>query len=52
MYLLDGKAVSPEELGGASGHLEIQIQISEDDTVDPSFYENDLRKFLSWIQRL
>lgn len=42
VYLLDGKAVSPEELGGASGHLEIQIQISEDDTVDPSFYENDL----------
>lgn len=35
-YLLDGKTITPEELGGKSGHLEIKISIKENKAVDPT----------------
>ncbi|TYR98538.1 YhgE/Pip domain-containing protein [Rossellomorea vietnamensis] len=41
-YLLDGKEVQPEELAGNSGHLEISVDISENEEGDAAFYENYL----------
>ncbi len=41
-YLLDGKTITPEELGGKSGHLEIKISIKENKAVDPTFFDNYL----------
>lgn len=39
-YRLDGKTVTPEDLAGNSGKLEIQIKTSPDRKVDPLFYDN------------
>lgn len=41
-YLLDGKKVSPDELAGESGDLEIQISTSANEDVDKVFFENYL----------
>ena len=41
-YKLDGKAVAPEELGGASGQLEIAIKTSKNEAVSGGFYDNYL----------
>ena len=39
-YKLDGKAVSPEELGGKSGSLEIRFTVEKNDRCAGSFYED------------
>lgn len=39
-YFLDGKEMSADEIGGASGRLEIKINISENENANPSFYKN------------
>ena len=44
-YKLDGKAVAPEELGGASGQLEIAIKTSKNEAVAGGFYDNYLLQF-------
>ena len=44
-YELDGKAISPEELGGKSGELEIGIATSKNEAVEGGFYENYLLQF-------
>ena len=44
-YELDGKAISPEELGGKSGELEINIRTSKNEAVSGSFYDNYLLQF-------
>ncbi|WP_338067952.1 YhgE/Pip domain-containing protein [Bacillus salacetis] len=41
-YLLDGKKVKPEELAGKTGHLEISVEIAENEEGDGVFYENYL----------
>jgi len=41
-YRLDGKRVPPDELAGKDGHLNITIQTSANEKVDPVFYENYL----------
>ncbi|ERN54032.1 hypothetical protein A33I_08660 [Alkalihalophilus marmarensis DSM 21297] len=41
-YVLDGKEVSPDELAGADGHLDINIETQVNDAVDPAFFENYL----------
>ncbi|WP_186580383.1 coiled-coil domain-containing protein [Aquibacillus kalidii] len=41
-YLLDGKEVSPTELAGKGGHVEIRIATSANDAVDRVFFENYL----------
>lgn len=38
-YKLDGEPVSPQSLGGATGHLEINIKTTRNENVDISFYE-------------
>lgn len=40
IYKLDGKEVSPEELAGQSGTLEIRILITENTAADDTFYDN------------
>ena len=45
LYKLDGKAVAPEELGGASGQLEIAIKTSKNEAVAGGFYDNYLLQF-------
>lgn len=44
-YELDGEAISPEELGGKSGELEINIRTSKNEAVSGSFYDNYLLQF-------
>ena len=44
-YELDGKAISPDELGGKSGELEINIRTSKNEAVSGSFYDNYLLQF-------
>jgi len=39
-YDLDGAAQSPNELAGATGNLEIRIEVSENAAVNPIFYKN------------
>jgi putative membrane protein len=41
-YMLDGQKVDPSELAGKSGHLEIEIETSENMGGDSVFYENYL----------
>jgi putative membrane protein len=41
-YTLDGQETAPEELAGKSGHVEIGIQTSRNESADPSFFENYL----------
>jgi putative membrane protein len=41
-YLLDGEKVKPEELAGKNGHLEISVDIAENEEGDAVFYENYL----------
>ncbi|WP_456272482.1 YhgE/Pip domain-containing protein [Bacillus sp. AK031] len=41
-YLLDGKEVKPEEMAGKNGHLEISVDIKENEEADSVFYENYL----------
>lgn len=41
-YLLDGKEVSPEELAGENGKLEIRISTSANEAVNPLFFEHFL----------
>ncbi|WP_331000828.1 coiled-coil domain-containing protein [Radiobacillus kanasensis] len=41
-YFLDGKEISPEELAGKDGHVEIQIATSANEKVDPVFFKNYL----------
>ncbi|WEG18819.1 YhgE/Pip domain-containing protein [Alkalihalophilus pseudofirmus] len=41
-YFLDGKEVSPDELAGADGSLEINIETQANDDVAPAFFENYL----------
>ncbi|WP_235791742.1 YhgE/Pip domain-containing protein [Virgibacillus salidurans] len=41
-YLLDGEEVTPDELAGSSGALEIQVATSANEDVDPVFFENYL----------
>ena len=38
-YMLDGKKISPEKLGGKSGKLQIQIDISANEKADKSFFD-------------
>jgi len=39
-YYLNGKRISPEDLAGSSGQLEIHIKTRKDEAVNPVFYEN------------
>ncbi|TYS77042.1 YhgE/Pip domain-containing protein [Rossellomorea aquimaris] len=41
-YLLDGKEVKADELAGKHGHLEISVEITENEEGDAAFYENYL----------
>ncbi len=41
-YLLDGARMSPNELGGKSGRLEIHIKSARNNGANPVFYENYL----------
>ncbi|WP_368505267.1 YhgE/Pip domain-containing protein [Alkalihalophilus sp. As8PL] len=41
-YLLDGDEITPEELAGKEGSLELKIETSANETVDPVFFENYL----------
>lgn len=41
-YFLDGQEISPNEVAGKSGHLEITIQTSQNTSVDPRYFENYL----------
>lgn len=41
-YTLDGKQISPEDLAGKDGHVEIQIETSANEKVNPVFFENYL----------
>ena len=41
-YLLDGEEISPAEIAGEDGHLEIQIKTTANDQVDSVFFENYL----------
>ncbi|TYS17032.1 YhgE/Pip domain-containing protein [Rossellomorea vietnamensis] len=41
-YQLDGKKVKAEELAGKHGHLEISVEITENEKGDAAFYENYL----------
>lgn len=39
-YQLDGKELSPEELGGKSGSLKISLSLRQNTSVDSIFYDN------------
>ena len=39
-YKLDGKAVSPDQLAGASGRLSVQVSTSRNEAVDTAFCES------------
>src|SRR5690625_3421830 len=41
-YVFEGEQVSPTELPGQSGHLEIKITTSANETIDPLFFKNYL----------
>ncbi|WP_017185764.1 hypothetical protein [Alkalibacillus haloalkaliphilus] len=41
-YTLDGEEVNPHDILGEDGHLQIEIETSGDDEVNPVFYENYL----------
>lgn len=41
-YYLDGKEISPEDLAGKEGHVEIRIKTSANEKVNPAFFENYL----------
>ncbi|WP_019153490.1 hypothetical protein [Robertmurraya massiliosenegalensis] len=41
-YLLDGKEMTPEELAGKDGHVQIRIKTSANEEVDPVFFQNYL----------
>ncbi|MGD6853948.1 YhgE/Pip domain-containing protein [Bacillus infantis] len=41
-YTLDGQETAPEELAGKSGHVEIGIQTSRNESAEASFFENYL----------
>ena len=40
-YTLDGQAVTPEALAGASGALEIRVTVTQNPEGDATFYQND-----------
>ncbi len=42
IYLLNGKELSPEQIAGRDGDLEIKIHITADPRCNPAFYENYL----------
>ncbi len=39
-YDLDGQQISPEALGGATGHLQLEITIDQNPAANPLFFEN------------
>ncbi len=39
-YSLDGNPISPEQLGGKDGHLEIKLNIAQNPEANQSFYDN------------
>ncbi len=39
-YTLDGKEIKASELAGASGALELRIEIAQNPKADPAFYDN------------
>jgi len=39
-YFLDGKEISPKKLAGKDGHIEIKIETSANEKVNPAFFEN------------
>ncbi|MGD6845435.1 YhgE/Pip domain-containing protein [Bacillus infantis] len=41
-YTLDGQETAPEELAGKSGHVQIEIQTSRNESAEASFFENYL----------
>ncbi|MGG0716984.1 YhgE/Pip domain-containing protein [Robertmurraya massiliosenegalensis] len=41
-YLLDGKEITPDELAGKDGHVQIRIKTSDNEEVDPVFFQNYL----------
>ncbi len=41
-YLLNGKQINPDELAGQKGHVQIVINTSANEQVDPLFFENYL----------
>lgn len=41
-YALDGKDISPDELAGVKGKLEIKIRITKNESVDATFFESYL----------
>jgi len=41
-YLLDGEEMNPEELAGADGELEIQIETTANENIDETFFEHYL----------
>src|SRR5699024_10350256 len=41
-YLLDGDEIDPDELAGADGDLEIQIETTANEDVDETFFEHYL----------
>lgn len=41
-YLLDGQEISAEDLAGKTGSLELRIETTQNQSVDPRYYENYL----------
>ncbi len=41
-YLLDGAAITPQQLSGSSGHLVIELTSSKNETINSFFYDNYL----------
>lgn len=41
-YLLDGQVISAEDLAGKTGSLELRIETTQNQSVDPRYYENYL----------
>ncbi|WP_226669803.1 YhgE/Pip domain-containing protein [Metabacillus litoralis] len=41
-YLMDGKEITPKEILGKEGHIQIKIATSANNEVDPIFFENYL----------
>lgn len=41
-YFLDGQEISPNDLAGKSGHLELTITTTQNTSVDPRYFENYL----------
>ncbi|MUV36862.1 hypothetical protein JNUCC1_00666 [Lentibacillus sp. JNUCC-1] len=43
-YTLDGEKIAPENLAGKNGHLQIQIETKQNESVDPVFFNHYLQQ--------